>query len=215
MDSTEQKKTKKDNTRLIIAGILIFIGAGLWVWDDYIKDRVIPKRFGVVEQDLIYRSGEIHRALIEKVLKKYDIDVIINLTNYDKANPNSVAEKEISERLGIKTCRYPLRGNGTGAVENYAGALRDLVTESREGNKVLLHCAAGSQRSGGLTAFYRLLVQRKDPDKVIREMKKYDWDTDDTDLLNYINENIGAVASIMVQQGIIEEVPEPLPQLNP
>ncbi len=215
MDSTEQKKTKKDKTRLIIAGILIFIGAGLWIWDDYIKDRVIPKRFGVVEQNLIYRSGEIHRALIEKVLKKHDIDVIINLTNYDKANPNSVAEKEISERLGIKTCRYPLRGNGTGAVENYAGALKDLVTESRKGNKVLLHCAAGSQRSGGLTAFYRLLVQEKDPDEVIKEMKKYDWDTDDTDLLNYINENIGAVASIMVQHGIIEKVPEPLPQLNP
>ena len=49
---------------LTIGVIVAVIGGGIWVWEEVLEDRLIPKRFGVVVPGSIYRSGQLSPTLI-------------------------------------------------------------------------------------------------------------------------------------------------------
>jgi hypothetical protein len=45
-------------------------------------------------------------------------------------------------------------------------------------------------------------------------LKKYDWDPDDDQILvEYINDNMLELATILKEKDVIDEVPDPLPLL--
>ncbi len=200
---------KKDTLFWIIFGLVI--AGAIWAWEDGVKDSVIPRRFGVVKEGLIYRSGILHRKLIEKTLKKHNIEVIVDLTNYNPEHPDQRAEKEIADRLGIEVYRFPLGGDGTGKREHYVKALKALIKAERSGKAVLVHCAAGSQRTGGIIACYRLLVEKRDVDFIVDELRKYDWKHDDIEIIDYLNAHLPYIADELKEAGLIESVPEPMP----
>ena len=207
------KTTQKLFIQRIVLAIVV-IGGGIWLWHDVIEDRVIPKRWGCVEQGAIYRSGELSSALIERTLKKNDIQVIISLTGEKPDDPYHIAEMKAVDKLGIELLRFGLGGDGTGDIEHYALAIAAIVKAKQEEKPVQVHCAAGTQRTGGVIACYRLLVLGDDKDDVLREMKQYDWDPQDNPkLVPYVNENMHTLATRLVELGVIESVPDPLPLL--
>ena len=54
---------------------------GAWfAWKNLLAPRLIAKRFGVVVEHELYRSGRIHPSLLPKVLDQYGIDDIVALT---------------------------------------------------------------------------------------------------------------------------------------
>lgn len=193
---------------------VVIIGGGIWLWHDVIQDRVIPKRWGCVEQGAIYRSGKLSAALIERTLKKNNIQVIVTLTGEKPGDPDHVAEIQTAEKLDIELLRFGLGGDGTGDIENYAQAITAIVQAKKEGKAVQVHCAAGSQRTGGVIACYRLLVKSDPKEDVLREMRSYDWDPQDNPkLVPYVNENMHTLATRLVELGVLESVPDPLPLL--
>ena len=203
---------QKRNTIIIIASIAV-IGGGIWLWKDVLEDRLIPKRWGVVEPGAIYRSGQIHPSLIEKMLKKNHIEVIIAMTGEIPGDPEQAAEEKAAQKLGIELKRFPLGGDGTGDINNYAQAITTLVEAQKEGKPTLVHCAAGSQRTGGVIAFYRLLFQNEDPQKVYQEMLEFDWhDTPEAPLVPYINEHMEELVQLLQEMGTLTTRPDPLPQ---
>jgi protein tyrosine phosphatase (PTP) superfamily phosphohydrolase (DUF442 family) len=205
---------KQPNHILRAIIIVAVIGLGVWIWDAT-KYRIFPKRFGVVEQGMIYRSGQLHPALVEKTLRKYGIKTVISLTGDSPDDPDQAAENEAVAKLDIEFHRFPLSGDGTGDVEQYIEAIAAMVAAKQAGKPMLVHCAAGAQRTGGTIAFYRLLVEQQDPEMVYREMRRYDWkDKPDAPLLPYVNEHMETVANGLVERGIIETVPNPLPKLT-
>ena len=185
------------------------------VFDHVVKDRIFPKRFAEVETGL-YRSGQIHRNLIEDTLNDHQISRVIDLRYWEEL-PDMIAEKEAIAKLGIESKRFPLNGNGTGNVDHYVAALLSLHESYAAGEPVLVHCAAGSQRTGGVFAAYRTLVQGVSTTDAVAEMQEYDWDPDkDQILLDYLNDNIGYIARQLVLAGVIDQVPSPLPTfINP
>jgi protein tyrosine/serine phosphatase len=198
--------------RIVLAAVII--GGGIWLWHDVIQDRVIPKRWGCVEQGAIYRSGELSPALIERTLRKNDIQVIVSLTGEKPDDPDQNAERQAAKELGIELLRFGLGGDGTGDIEHYAQAIAHIVKAKQEGKAVQVHCAAGTQRTGGVIACYRLLVRGDPKDDVLREMRSYDWDPQDNPkLVPYVNENMPTLAARLVELGVIESVPDPLPLL--
>ncbi|MCP3904722.1 MAG: dual specificity protein phosphatase family protein [Planctomycetes bacterium] len=214
-DRTGGEKPAKKRGPLVVILIIALLGGGIWVWEEVLEDRVIPKRFGVVETGMVYRSGQLHPALIEKTLREHEIRRIISLRPDDPENPEHVAEIAAARTLGIEREIYPLGGDGTGDLRNYGRAVRSIVRARDAGEPVLVHCAAGAQRTGGAIAFYRLLVRGDAPKIVFDEMTAYDWDPDDDRiLLEYINENMAELAHTLMQEGVIERVPEPLPVLD-
>ncbi len=191
---------------IVAAGLISFL-----LFDHVIKDRVMPKRFGEVEAGLVYRSGQIHPMLIKDTLVEHQIAKVIDLRYWEDL-PEMIAERDAITELSIESNRFPLNGNGTGNVDHYVAALLSLHRSRLAGEPVLVHCAAGSQRTGGLFAFYQTLVQGMSAQQAVAEMAQYDWDPrKDQILLDYLNEHIGRVAEELVLAGVISQVPQPLP----
>ena len=191
---------------------ILLIGGGIWVWESIIKDRVIPKNFGVVQKGQLYRSGCLSAALVKKVLLKYKIKVIINLAADSPDNRDQKTEKQASAELGIERLTFPLRGDGTGDINNYARAIAAIVQAKQEHKPALVHCMAGVQRTGGVIVAYRLLVEQKAPSFVYQEFTHYDWDPwNDTALMKYINSHMEELAALLKKMGAISKVPDPLP----
>ncbi len=88
-------------SRLVLVTILL-LGATVWVWEDVVKDRVIPKRFGVVKQGQIYRSGQLSSSLVKRTLIKYKIGVIVSLSGDSAGDVDREAEKQAAAELGVE-----------------------------------------------------------------------------------------------------------------
>jgi protein tyrosine/serine phosphatase len=199
---------------LIIGACALAVSAGVWLWTEVLDDHFIPKRWGVVEPGLIYRSGQLDSWLVEKTLASHHIATIVSLTGDVPYDKNQQAERSAAAKLGIDLQRYPLAGDGTGDIHNYAQAIAAIVQAAKSGRAVLIHCAAGSQRTGGVVAFYRLLVERRPAQAVYRELRRYGWKPKDKPLIEYVNRNMGPLAELLVTMGVIADVPSPLPTLK-
>jgi protein tyrosine phosphatase (PTP) superfamily phosphohydrolase (DUF442 family) len=197
----------------VILVVCLLGGAG-WFWEDVAKDRLIPKRWATVEEGRIYRSGQLSAALVRKMLVRHGIKVIVTLTGEIPHDPDQEAENKAAEELGIELLRFPLSGNGTGDVHRYVEAVAAIVEAKRQAKPVLVHCAAGAQRTGGVIACYRLLVEGRPPAYVLDEMRRCGWKPKDTALLVYLNQNLGTIAALLHERGIIQTPSEPLPVLS-
>jgi protein tyrosine/serine phosphatase len=197
---------------ILIALIAGLTTAAIWLHNSINQDDAMPKRWGVVEPGLIYRSGQSSAGLIRKILQEHNIAVIVDLAGDDSANKDQQAEKQAAAELGIKILRYRLQGNGTGDIENYARAIAAIVDARNNGKPVLVHCGAGAQRTGGVIACYRVLVEKKPPSFAYAEMMRYDWNPrKDKVLLTYINGHMAELASLLKQMRVIDQIPDPLP----
>jgi protein tyrosine/serine phosphatase len=215
-DKTLITKTgfKQKTGLLIAAGVIVLAAAGVLAYKS-VCYNFIPKRFGVVEQGSIYRSGQISAPLVKNILTKHNIRVIVNLTGNDPNDPDQQAEKKAAAELNITVLRFPLGGKGTGDVNSYANAVAAIANAQKNNLPVLVHCAAGAQRTGGVIAVYQLLVEKKDPAFVISEMKHYGWNPKDNPaLVPYLNSNMAELAIKLKQAGVITETPNPTPSLK-
>lgn len=199
---------------LFVAMPAIVIGLAIWVWVGFIKYRFVPKRFGVVVPGHIYRSGQISASLIKKTLTKYNIRIIVDLTSADPNNPDKQAEKQAAAELNIKVLKFTMSGNGTGDINDYADAVIAIANAEKQNLPVLVHCTAGAQRTGGVIAAYRLLVQKIDPNIVEDEIEKYGCAIDDRPVLrSFLNDNMAELAKRLKQAGVINQIPATIPQI--
>jgi len=201
--------------RVAIPCLAVLLLVGLSVTAYKSRYFVFPKRFGVVVPGQIYRSGQLSRFLVESTLRKHQIRHIIDLTGFTDSDPDQRAEQEAARRLKIAHHRFNLKGDGTGEIENYAAALEIVIKAQQAGEPVLIHCAAGSQRTGGTVASYRLLFQGWSTDRVLSELESYDWNPrKDQTLLRYLDEHWAELSGCLVRRGILEKIPEKLPKLS-
>lgn len=201
---------------LAIAGTALIAATGVAAWSFGIRDKFVPKRFGVVIPDKIYRSGQISGRLIGQVIDRYHIGTIVDLNGFDKNDPDQRAELAISQAKGVRHHRFPLKGNGTGPIERYADAVTTIVNSEREGLPVLVHCYAGAQRTGGCVSFYRLLVRHDPPESIYQDLTRYGWDAGtDQILLDYMNSNMRTMANLLVDRHVLDRVPDEIPRLHP
>jgi len=203
--------------RKVLLWLLVVIGlAATAVTWDQVKYQFIPKRFGVVVSEKIYRSGQMDKALIEKVLRQHHIGEVVDFTGIEPDNPNQVAEAKACQELGIITHRFPLKGNGTGDPDAYVQALKLMAEAASDGRPLLVHCAAGSQRTGAAVAYFRMLIEGRPPSEAYREMAQYKWRPHhDQILAQYINDHMQEIAEKLVANGTLEKMPSPLPVFGP
>lgn len=199
----------------VLATLLVLWGA-FEVYNAHVKDRVRLKRWGAVEAGSIYRSGQLSSYRVGGALDRFGIDSIVNLMGFEARDPYQLAEAREAAARGIEMERFPLLGNGTGDIRMYADAVAKLAADVRAGRTVLVHCAAGTQRTGGAIALYRTLVQGVSGAAAFHEMQQYEWDPlDDAVMLVYLNGQMAQVAEMLVRRGVIESVPDELPWIGP
>ncbi len=200
-------------------GLLVAAGLG---WGA-IRHEVVPRRLVAVDEDYLYRSGQISRNLIGSVIEDYEFDSVVALFIYDERSPDQKAEREAAESRGVDWVSLPLRGNGTGDPENYVAALKEIHRVRGDGGRVLVHCAAGVRRAAGVPAVYRMLVEGHAPQVVYEEEldrfvgpfglwgPRPAWESK---IVPYLNENMAFFAGRLVEEGVITALPDPIPQFR-
>ncbi len=191
------------------------VGLGVLLWREVLRPRLVAKRWGVVVPGKIYRSGQLSRFLVEEMLVDNGIQVVVNLNHLSLTDPDQVAEADAVARHSIESHRFHLEGDGTGDIREYAKALAVDVEAEEQGRPVLIHCAAGAQRTGALVVYYRVLIQKRPPADAYTELLAYDWLPKNTILLEYTNENMERLATLLEEGGTLSEVPKPRPVIGP
>ena len=139
--------------------------------------HVIPKNFGVVEEGRVYRSGELTTTALESVVKEHGIRTVIDFGAHDKDPAGERREQQTADLLGVKRVVLNLEGDATGDPNRYVEALR--LMNDPEAQPVLVHCAAGAQRTGCAVALYRSLVEGWDDERALSEALDYRHDPAD------------------------------------
>lgn len=199
---------------VLVAGVLA--GSLAW-WLDRGRHYFSPKNWGVVEEGRIYRSGQIHRGIVEDVLRGHDIRVIVDLTRDEATDPDAVVERNAAHRLGIRKVELVgLNGYGTGDPQDYVLALREIVAARDRGEPVLVHCAGGSERTGGILACYRMLFEGWDGPSAWEEYVSYrSKPPEREDLQRFVNENLPWLVKRLQALGVLLEAPDALPHFGP
>lgn len=207
--------------RWVVVGVVVLVlavvGGGIAWWLDKGRHYFFPKNWGVVEQGRIYRSGRIYGGIVEDALKDHGIKVVVDLAAGEPDDPDAVAEAQAVKRLGIrKVDLESLGGRGTGDVGDYVTALDEIVKARDAGEPVLVHCAGGSERTGGVIAVYRMLFDGWSGPRAWDEYASYRMKPPDRrDLPDYVNENLPVIVERLRALGVPVEPPDPLPHFGP
>jgi protein tyrosine phosphatase (PTP) superfamily phosphohydrolase (DUF442 family) len=97
---------------------------------------------------------------------------VVSLLDADA--PESVAERRTAERLGIAWHCIPLPGNGASTPAERA-QIKTLLFDPAAA-PILVHCAAGANRTGLAVGLYRLHVQGWPLDQVLEEMRAFGFE---------------------------------------
>lgn len=188
------------------------VGAGAFMIH---REWTAPRRWAVVVPGLVYRSGQLPANRIESVLVRHRIRTVVDLTDTRTRSADRDAEARVLAALGLRRVSAPLEGDGRGSLDSYVVAVREIRRAESSGEPVLVHCQAGTQRTGGAIAAYRMLVQSRGREEVLREMERNGWRPGRDDRLpRFLDENMAELARRLAAAGLIPAVPERLPRLS-
>jgi predicted protein tyrosine phosphatase len=192
---------------------LFVIGA---ILGGYLWLEIYRSNLGVVVPGEIYRSAQMPPLILKHELEANHIGIIIFLSDVAEDGADAHKETQIAADRGIPFLNYPMKGDGVASPQMYTDALLALCRAVQAGTPVLVHCHSGAQRTGGVIAVYRMLVEGMPPEQALAEMRYYGHDPrKNKTLIPFLNEHIGEWAAALVKGGIISHVPDPMPMLNP
>ncbi|MFQ5805301.1 MAG: protein-tyrosine phosphatase family protein [Phycisphaerae bacterium] len=129
----------------------------------------MPKRFAAVEEGRLYRCGSITPYQLEHITRKYGVRTVLSLLNPDV--PESVAEREAARRLGLRWVNVALPGDG-GSTPEQREKIKAVLFDPDAG-PLLVHCAAGTNRTGLAVGLYRLRQHAWTLEQVLAEMREF------------------------------------------
>jgi protein tyrosine/serine phosphatase len=170
-----------------LAVVVVLAGTGGLVaaqWRD-----ILPKRFGVVAEGKVYRSGELTPKAMRTIVERHKIKTIIDLGADEPGTPDDVRAQRTADALGVT--RFVFRdmssgagtnglannvliGDATGNPNAYVQALRIMTDPARQ--PVLVHCGAGTQRTGCVVILYRHIIEGVPTEAAFPEAARFDHD---------------------------------------
>ena len=181
---------------------------GCWRW--YLLHK---SNWDIVVPGQIYRSAQVSRFLIREKLEQNKIAVIVSLLGDSKNDADVDEEIKTAKEMGISFTQYPMDGDGVSDPARYVGALSAIYNARQSQKPVLVHCHAGAQRTGGVVAVYRLLVEGKTIPEALAEMKDHGFNPrKNTRLLPFLNQNMEQWAGDLYEKKVISKKPEKIPQ---
>lgn len=139
------------------------------------RHHVLPRNFGIVEPGCIFRSGRLSPRMLRRVREVHGVRTIIDLGAYPAGTDDERLMQRTAHELGLT--RYVMRGvygNATGNPNVYLHAVRLLANPAT--HPVLIHCAAGAERTGAAVILFRHLVQGRAIDEVYAEALRFGHD---------------------------------------
>lgn len=138
-----------------------------------------PRNFHVVEDGVLYRSGQLSPEELKSVIDQYHIKTVVTLRTVrepDKPYPDDWETGVCMER-GVKHARILPRSwaaNVNGDVPAQECVNQFLaVMDNPANHPVLVHCFAGRHRTGALCAVYRREYDHWDFTAASAEMRRF------------------------------------------
>lgn len=187
----------------------------------WVRDNLFPKNFGVVEAGKVYRSGQLTPAAFRDVVEENGIRTIIDLGSAlrpDGSSDHAEVERrnrEVASALGVTRYRFDLLGDSTGNPNEYVQALRIMMDPAAQ--PVLVHCGAGSERTGAAVAIYRHLTGGVPLEAAYEEARSFKHDPRRNPKLKaYLDRYAEAIVRALRQGGLVPgEASVPAPEPTP
>jgi len=148
-----------------------------------VRQQAQTRNFHVVRPGVLYRSGQMTKEGLQRVLNDYHIKTVISLR--DGQTQRDRDEEEFCKSEDINFVRIlPSRwGDEGGSVPVEAGVERFRALMSDPSNyPVLVHCFAGIHRAGSYCAIYRMEFEHWTNAQAIAEMKACGYSNLDEEL---------------------------------
>lgn len=147
---------------LLLSALVIMLVVGLPLWYAGERHRTF-RNFRVVEDGVLYRSGQMTPAGFERVCKEYGIRTVIKLREPKDDEDGAVddAQQVFCEANGIEFITIPPQAweeeNGVVPMEANLRAFEQLLEDGEKSPRpILIHCFAGIHRTGAHVAVYRM-----------------------------------------------------------
>jgi tyrosine-protein phosphatase SIW14 len=155
--------------RVLVVAVLVTAGAAYWEheFDTY--------HYKVVQPGVLYRDGNQDAKEYDNALDRSDSRTVVCLID-DKelADPHKQQFAEGIEqagREGRRIVRLPITLGGWPKTEDVRKFLE--ITEKKENQPVLIHCAQGVRRTGMMVAAYQMSVLGWSKEKANKEIETF------------------------------------------
>jgi protein tyrosine/serine phosphatase len=159
---TERKmriSSRKQIALIVFGTVTILTLVPLW----YVG--IIGDNFRVVTSGKCYRSGQMNYKEICKTISQYKIRTVVNLTGVKKESWY-LEEIKAAHEFGVKHVDIKLSSDKLPPPQEISGLLQALQNGPYP---ILIHCRAGSDRSGLACAIYRNIIENVALDVAVRE----------------------------------------------
>ena len=153
------------------------------------------RHFRVVQEGILYRSGQLSLPGLKRIIYDYGIRTVITLRDASTPGdpPPDLEEEEYCAAEDINYVRIPPRlwWSPDGSVPAEKGIRRFLdVMDNPENFPVLIHCFGGIHRTGAFCAVYRMEYQGWSTARAVAEMKACGYSNldDEWDVLGFIDQ---------------------------
>jgi len=173
---------------LFIAVLPIAGSYGYWRYR-----QATVRNFHVVEDGVLYRSGQMSLDGLKRVIHDFGIKTIVTLRDatHPGDGPPDLDEENYCKAEELNYVRIPPRNwwasDGTVPAEPGVARFREIMRDPAN-YPVLVHCFAGIHRTGAFCAVYRMEHDHWTNAQAIAEMKAYGYRNidDEWDLLGYL-----------------------------
>jgi protein tyrosine/serine phosphatase len=147
--------------------LLLSLGLGLLAaLTVYAAGTVYEANFHTVLAGELYRSGQMGPDQLARAVQEYGIKSILNLRGSDPATWYQ-QEMAMAGQLGVRHYDFKLSATEEVSLSNMYEIVRLLQTAPKP---VLIHCKAGSDRTGLVAALYCLAISRETPETADRQL---------------------------------------------
>jgi protein tyrosine/serine phosphatase len=184
--------TRGVQTLLGISIVLLLI-AGPVAYALY--DQGQAHHFQVVKEGVLYRSGQMGLGALKRVIHDFGIRTVVNLRDgyhHDGSRcAEDQAEEEYCRKEGLNFVRIPPRHwAGAPGEETADLGVKKFLEEFRNprNRPVLIHCTAGTHRTGAYIAVYRMEEEGWSNERAIAELKAHGYTNldEEGDILGYL-----------------------------
>lgn len=154
------------------------------------------RRFCVVDEGILYRSGQLTPTGLKRVVHDHGIKTVITLRSAGEPNRPTLDNAEVQfcqkyhldhHRIAIPQ-RSWLATSGTAPIDKGMEKFCEIM-DNPENHPVLIHCYGGIHRTGVFCALYRLEYNRWSRDEALAEMQALGYDNIDEllEIMTYLD----------------------------
>ncbi|CAN5724523.1 hypothetical protein BH11PLA1_BH11PLA1_21780 [soil metagenome] len=190
-------------TTAVIIFFTALAAAAIYTFRFSLRDNLFPRNFGVVDEHVLYRAGRLTPAATDEIVRRNGIKTIIDLGAYQGIPLDERLAQRTADALGVKRHVFTLEGDGTGHPMGYVEALRIIRDPANQ--PVLVHCAAGAQRTSVCVMLYEHVEHGVSLDAAYEQALDHKHDpARNPQMLPYVRRWADAIESAVKSGGTID-----------